>query len=59
MDNLRFQFLSSDWSRIEKSEFSKEKFNFRSNCYFQYFKTIIYIYQSPDNYLSPIAITRI
>lgn len=44
MDNLRFQFLSSDWPRIEKSEFSKEKFNFRSNCYFQYFKTIIYIY---------------
>lgn len=49
MDNLRFQFLSSEyWPRIEKSEFSKEKFNFRSNCYFQYFKTIIYIYQSPD-----------
>lgn len=47
MDNL--QFLSSEyWPRIEKSEFSKEKFNFRSNCYFQYFKTIIYIYQFPD-----------
>lgn len=65
MDNLRFQLLlANNFFHLNIGLVSKNRNSVKKSLTFD--RIVIsnilklsYIYQSPDNYLSPIAITRI
>lgn len=59
MDNLRFQFLSSDIGLVSKNRNLVKKSLTFDRIVISNILKLSYIYQSPDNYLSPIAIIRI